>query len=61
MVAAAWTGAQDADLTLLLVDAKTGATETVRADRRQAGRARSGASWLVLNKIDLVPPRSCCR
>ena len=30
MVEAAWTGAQDADLALLLVDAKTGATAEVR-------------------------------
>src|SRR6476646_11955808 len=30
MVAAAWTGVQDADLTVLLVDAKTGATDGVR-------------------------------
>lgn len=54
MVQAAWTGAQDADLTVLLVDAKSGATESVRAitDRlRNAGRR----CWLVLNKIDLVP------
>lgn len=53
MVAAAWTGAQDADLTLFLVDAKSGAGEAVRAIAsrlRQAGRR----TWLVLNKIDLV-------
>ena len=31
MVAAAWTGASDADLAVLLVDAKIGATEDVRA------------------------------
>src|ERR1700749_2976945 len=31
MVAAAWIGARDADLALLLVDAKTGATAEVRA------------------------------
>src|SRR5580704_13384582 len=30
MVAAAWTGVRDADLTLLLVDAKTGASDLVR-------------------------------
>ena len=55
MVAAAWTGAQDADLALLLVDAKTGATPEVRgiaAKLTEAGRR----CWLVLNKIDLVPP-----
>ena len=54
MVAAAWIGAQDADLALLLVDARDGATDEVRAI---AGRlAEAGRRcWLVLNKIDLVP------
>jgi GTPase len=54
MVAAAWTGVQDADLTLLMVDAKTGATDLVP---QIAGRlaAQQRRSWLVLNKIDLVP------
>jgi GTPase len=54
MVAAAWTGVRDADLTLLLVDAKSGATAAVReiAEALDGQRRRS---WLVLNKIDLVP------
>ncbi len=55
MVAAAWTGAQDADLTVLLVDAKSGGTEAVQAivaRLKDSGRR----CWLVLNKIDLVPP-----
>jgi GTP-binding protein Era len=53
MAAAAWTGVRDADLTLLLVDAKTGATGSVRgiAEALAAQRRRS---WLVLNKADLV-------
>jgi GTPase len=57
MVQAAWTGAHDADLALLLVDAKTGATPEVCAiasKLTEAGRR----CWLVLNKIDLVPPAS---
>ena len=55
MVAAAWTGARDADLALLLVDARTGATEGVRgiAEKLAATKRRC---WLVLNKVDLVPP-----
>ncbi len=55
MVAAAWTGAEDADLALLLVDAKSGTTDAVRAI---AGRlkATGRTAWLVLNKVDLVPP-----
>ncbi len=55
MVAAAWTGAQDADLALLLVDAKTGSSEAVRGivEKLAATRRRC---WLVLNKTDLIPP-----
>jgi GTP-binding protein Era len=57
MVAAAWTGARDADLAVLLVDARTGATEAVRAIAEQLAATRHRC-WLVLNKIDLVaPPR----
>jgi len=54
MVAAAWAGVRDADLTLLVVDAKTGVTELVR---RIAGTLaeQQRRCWLVLNKIDLVP------
>jgi GTPase len=55
MVAAAWTGAQDADLAVLLVDAKAGAGGEVR--EIAARLAESGRRcWLVLNKIDLLPP-----
>jgi GTPase len=55
MVSAAWSGAEDADLALLLVDSRAGATEAVRtiAGRlKETGRRR----WLVLNKIDLLSP-----
>jgi GTP-binding protein Era len=57
MVAAAWTGAEDADTILLLVDAKAGLTESVReiAERLKARQAKQRV-WLVLNKVDLVPP-----
>jgi GTPase len=55
MVAAAWTGVQDADLTLLLVDVKSGATDGVRQIAVKLAE-RQRRSWLVLNKIDLVPP-----
>jgi GTP-binding protein Era len=54
MVAAAWTGSDDADLTLVLVDARTGVTDEVRgiaAKLHGSGRRL----WLVLNKTDLVP------
>jgi GTP-binding protein Era len=55
MVAAAWTGAHDADLVMLLVDARAGATAAVR---EIAGKfaARGRSAWLVLNKCDLVAP-----
>src|SRR4029077_3415571 len=44
----------DADLALLLVDAKAGATEQVR--EIASSLAASGRRcWLVLNKSDLVP------
>ncbi len=54
MVAAAWGGAQDADLTLLIVDSRAGLTDPVRAilERLAKGRIRL---WLALNKVDLVP------
>lgn len=55
MVAAAWTGARDADLALLLVDAKAGATEAVREIAERLGQAKRRC-WLVLNKVDLVAP-----
>ncbi|HEY1935158.1 MAG TPA: GTPase Era [Acetobacteraceae bacterium] len=55
MVAAAWTGAQDADLAMLLVDARDGATAEVRAIGEKLAAAQR-RTWLVLNKTDLVPP-----
>lgn len=55
MVAAAWGGAQDADVALLVVDARAGLTDAVR--RIAEGLAASRAPvWLALNKTDLVPP-----
>jgi GTP-binding protein Era len=54
MVAAAWSGAEDADETLLLVDAARGIDQdTRRVLDRLAERGRR--SILALNKIDLVP------
>ncbi len=56
MVRAAWTGAEDADLTLLLVDSRVGATEDVRAIATQLAK-RKRRTWLALNKLDLVTPQ----
>ena len=53
MVKAAWSGAADADITVLLVDARTGATEAVQAIARQIA-SQNRRTWLVLNKIDLI-------
>ena len=55
MVAAAWGGAQDADLALFIVDARAGLTEPVRAIAEKL-RGQARPVWLVLNKVDLVPP-----
>jgi GTP-binding protein Era len=55
MVAAAWSGAKDADLVLFLVDAKAGLTPQV-AEIAASLRARGGLVWLVFNKVDLVAP-----
>src|ERR1700704_2197205 len=57
MVAAAWSGAADADLALLLVDAKAGATEQVRPTAPSLSAA-GRRCWLVLNKTDLLPPQA---
>ena len=51
MLAAAWGGARDADLALLVLDAAAGLTDAVRAiaaDLAAIGRP----AWLVLNKTD---------
>jgi GTPase len=53
MVAAAWTGAQDADLVLLVIDVDAGVTSEVeRIIASLDGRKQP--LFLVLNKIDLV-------
>jgi GTP-binding protein Era len=54
MVRAAWTGAEDADLVLLLVDARAGLTEEVRAIAERLGAPKARRTWLVLNKVDIV-------
>ncbi|HET9814086.1 MAG TPA: GTPase Era [Sphingomicrobium sp.] len=50
MVAAAWSGAQDADLVLLMIDA----SERVREEIVAGLDRRDHPLFLVLNKIDLV-------
>jgi GTP-binding protein Era len=53
MVAAAWTGASDADAILLLVDVVAGITDEVLSIIGEL-RARGRRAALVLNKIDAV-------
>ena len=50
MVAAAWTGAQDADLILLVIDA----SDRVRDEILEGLETREHPLFLALNKIDLV-------
>jgi GTP-binding protein Era len=55
MVAAAWGGAADADVVVLLIEAHRGLTEGVERDPRRAGRAGAGPPVaLAINKIDRV-------
>jgi GTP-binding protein Era len=53
MVAAAWGGAQDADLIALVIDAKTGVSGRI-SDMLDTLRSRAEPKILVLNKVDLV-------
>jgi GTPase len=53
MVAAAWTGAQDADMILLVIDAATSLNAEVERIIASLGE-RQHSLFLVLNKIDLV-------
>ena len=55
MVAAAWGGAQDADRTLLIVDARAGLTDAVRAITDRLAKSHRPV-WLALNKVDLIEP-----
>ena len=55
MVRAAWSGAEDADLTIFLVDAKDGARDQVREIARTLNE-RGRRTWLVLNKLDQIAP-----
>ncbi len=54
MVSAAWSGAQDADVTLLLVDARAGLKEDVRAIIDGLAKSRRPL-MLALTKSDLIP------
>jgi len=53
MVASALSGAKDADLNLLIVDARKGVDEEVAALIQQLSQSPA-PKWLVLNKVDVV-------
>jgi GTP-binding protein Era len=53
MVAAAWSGAQDADLILLVVDAKAGFSGRIET-MLDSLASRTETKWLVLNKVDVA-------
>jgi len=55
MVDAAWSGARDGDVALILVDAKVGLNDSVKALMARL-KTMPGRKILVLNKIDLVQP-----
>ena len=54
MVAAAWQGAEDADVVALVIDAERGVGEETRAIIERLKESKA-PRYLVLNKIDLVP------
>jgi GTP-binding protein Era len=54
MVTAAWAGAQDADLVMLVIDAKTGLSSRIE-QMLDTLTSRSEPKWLVLNKVDITP------
>jgi GTPase len=57
MVAAAWSGAQDADLIALVIDAKTGVTHRI-AELLDTIAARREARIVILNKVDICTKES---
>jgi GTP-binding protein Era len=55
MIAAAWAGADDADVVVLLIDAKRGMDDAARATIERLKESRRPII-LALNKVDLVRP-----
>src|SRR3546814_20898336 len=54
LVAAAWGGAQDADLIALVIDAKTGFSPRIAA-MLDTLKSRREPTVLILNKVDVTP------
>lgn len=57
MVKSAWSGAQDADIVLLLIDAERGIAGDTEAILRRLGEVKR-PKVLVLNKVDRVKPET---
>jgi GTP-binding protein Era len=60
MVTTAWSGATDADIAGLLIDAKAGLNDANRGILEQLASARQ-PKFLILNKVDLVRPEALLR
>ncbi len=54
MVAAAWGGADDSDITLVLIDAAKGMNDENKNILKNLDVSNAKNIWLVLNKIDLI-------
>ncbi len=54
MVKAAWGGAEDCDITLVIIDAAKGMNDENKNIVKQLERKNAKNIWLVLNKIDLI-------
>ncbi|PCI88677.1 MAG: GTPase Era [Hyphomicrobiales bacterium] len=54
MVAAAWGGAKDSDITLVIIDAAKGLNDENRNILKLLNKENAKNIWLVLNKIDLI-------
>src|SRR3546814_10571866 len=54
MVAAAWGGAQDADLIALVIDAKTGFSTRIE-EMLDTLKSRREPKVLIINKVDVTP------
>ena len=60
MVTTAWSGAHDADIVAVLIDAKSGLNDDAEALLRKLEEVRQ-PKVLILNKVDLVPRPDCWR
>lgn len=55
MVSTAWTGAHDADIVLVMIDARKGIRDDEERILESLSEVRQ-PKWLILNKIDMIDP-----